>query len=83
MRNVYWLAQTVIERHIKVRGEATPYDPVYVEYFEKRRCFAWRTYPVGKTRAFGTGKDKIATQHAIEHKPDCRITSAEADLRKA
>ena len=83
VRNVCWLAQTVIERHIKVRGEATPYDPVHVEYFGKRRCFAWRTYPVGKTRAFGAGKDKIATQDAIAHKPDCRITSAEADLRKA
>lgn len=83
VRKVYRMAQTIIERHIKVRGQANPYDPVYVEYFEKRRCFAWRTYPVGKTRAFGAGKDKIATQDATEHKPDCRITSAEADLRKA
>jgi hypothetical protein len=31
--------------HIKVRGEANPYDPVYTEYFEQRRCFAWRTSP--------------------------------------
>lgn len=45
---IYRLAQTVIERHIKVRGEANPYHPAYIEYFEKRRCFAWRTYPVGK-----------------------------------
>ena len=35
--------QTAIERHIKVRGEANPYDPAYTEYFERRRCFAWRT----------------------------------------
>ena len=77
------VAQTVIERHIKVRGQANPYDPEHVEYFEKRRCFAWRTYPVGKARAFGAGQDKIATQDANEKKPDCRITSAEADLRKA
>ena len=80
---VYRLGDTIPERHIKVRGEATPYDPVYVEYFEKRRCFAWRTYPVGKVRAIGTGKDKIATRNAKENKPDGRITSAEADLRKA
>ncbi len=25
-----------IERHIKVRMDATPYDPMYKEYFEKR-----------------------------------------------
>lgn len=80
---VYRLGHTILERHIKVRGQANPYDPVYVEYFEKRRCFAWRTYPVGKVRAFGAGKDKIATQDAKENKPDGRITSAEADLRKA
>lgn len=42
---LYSLARTVIERHIKVRGEANPYDPVYTEYFERRRCFAWRTVP--------------------------------------
>jgi len=83
VRKVCRMAQTVIERHIKVRGQANPYEPVYVEYFEKRRCFAWRTYPVGKARAFGAGPDKIATQDATENKPDCRITSAEADLRKA
>ncbi len=79
----YRLAHTVIQRHIKVRGEATPYDPKQTEYFEKRRCFAWRTYPVGKTRAFVAGADKIATQDATSTKPDRRITSAEADLRKA
>ena len=35
------IARTVLEWHIKVRGEANPYDPVYTEYFERRRCFAW------------------------------------------
>jgi RNA-directed DNA polymerase len=53
---LYQIAQTVIERHIKVRGDANPYDSEYTEYFEKRRCFAWRTYPVGKARAFAAGK---------------------------
>ena len=79
----YSVARTILERHIKVRGEANPYEPEHIEYFEKRRCFAWRTYPVGKARAFRAGTDKLATQDATEHKPDCRITSAEADLRKA
>jgi hypothetical protein len=43
-----FIAKTVIERHIKVRGEANPYAPVYTEYFERRRCFAWRTLPCRK-----------------------------------
>ena len=41
------LLQTVMERHIKVKAEANPYHPDWVKYFEKRRCFAWRSYPVG------------------------------------
>ena len=39
---LYRMARTRIERHIKVRKEANPYDPAYTDYFEKRRCFAWR-----------------------------------------
>ena len=77
------VARNVIERHIKVRGEANPYKPEYAEYFEKRRCFAWRTYPLGKTRAFAAGRDKMATQDSATKKSDCRIASAEVDLRKA
>jgi len=46
---LYALTRTVIDRHIKVRGEANPYDPVYTEYFERRRCFAWRTLPCKRT----------------------------------
>ena len=41
------VSRTGIERHVKVRGEANPYDPRYTEYFERRRCFAWRTYSYG------------------------------------
>jgi RNA-directed DNA polymerase len=39
---LYRLASTQIERHIKVRGDANPYDPKYTEYFEQRRSFVWR-----------------------------------------
>ena len=42
---LHWMGRTVLERHIKVRAEANPYDPQYAEYFERRRCFAWRTLP--------------------------------------
>ena len=39
-------AKTVIERHIKVRGEANPYDRRYTEYFERRRQYFGRVlYP--------------------------------------
>lgn len=42
------LLQTVMDRHIKVKAEANPYHPDWVDYFKKRKCFAWRSYPVGK-----------------------------------
>ena len=41
---LYRVARTKIERHIKVRAEANPYDVAYHEYFEKRKVFAWRVY---------------------------------------
>jgi len=34
---LYSLASTPIERHIKVRGTANPYDPNYTDYFDQRR----------------------------------------------
>ena len=40
--SLYRTVSTVIERHIKVRGTANPYDPKDTEYFEMRRCFLWR-----------------------------------------
>ena len=46
---LHWISRTVLERHIKVKGEANPYDPNYTEYFERRRCFVWRTLPRQRT----------------------------------
>jgi RNA-directed DNA polymerase len=48
---LYALASTQIQRHIKVKGAANPFDPLYTDYFEKRRCFAWRIR-VGNWSAF-------------------------------
>ena len=31
------MASIPIKRHIKIRGDANPYDPVYDDYFKKRR----------------------------------------------
>ena len=39
---LYRMASTPVERHLKVRGAANPYDPRYTPYFAQRRCFAWR-----------------------------------------
>jgi len=51
---LYRMASTKIERHIRVRGTANPYDPRYTEYFQKRRSFIgrtrWTTPSVGSTR---------------------------------
>ena len=54
---LYSIASTKIERHIKVRGAANPYDSRYTEYFAQLRCFAWRVLgggpnaPVARTLA--------------------------------
>jgi RNA-directed DNA polymerase len=41
--SLYRTVSTKIERHIKVRGDANPYDPKYTKYFRMRRCWLWRT----------------------------------------
>lgn len=46
---LYQLSRTILLRHIKVKGDANPYDPNYTEYFERRRCFVWRTMPRKRT----------------------------------
>jgi RNA-directed DNA polymerase len=44
---LYRLAKTVMQWHIKVKAEAHPYHPAYQEYFERRKCFAWKVYSTG------------------------------------
>ena len=46
---LYRVASTQIERHLKVRGKANPYDPKDTEYFQKRRSFIWRVRWSGRT----------------------------------
>jgi len=48
VQRLYSIARTILEWHIKVRGETNPYDPSYTEYFERRRCFVGRTLPRGR-----------------------------------
>ncbi len=51
--NLYRMASTKIQRHIKIQGKANPYDEAYTEYFQKRRCFAWRVRESGATHPDG------------------------------
>jgi RNA-directed DNA polymerase len=37
MLNLFEAAKVTIKRHVKIRGEATPYDPAFKDYFERRK----------------------------------------------
>ena len=50
---LYRMASTKIERHIKIRGTANPYDEAYTDYFQKRRCFVGRVREPGATHPDG------------------------------
>jgi len=74
---VYRLAETIIERHIKVRGAANPYDPADTEYFENRRCFAGRTYPLGNPGPSRPGRQLFPTaDRPLEQAIRCVANSA-------
>ena len=38
--DLFKASSVAIRRHIKIRAEATPYDPRFVEYFEKRKRYS-------------------------------------------
>ena len=44
------LSKIHIRRHVKIKGEANPFDDQYAEYFKLRKEKPWR----GKTRVFDT-----------------------------
>jgi hypothetical protein len=37
------MADTPIQRHVKIQAEANPYDPEWEPYFEKRWKCQWKT----------------------------------------
>jgi RNA-directed DNA polymerase len=43
-------SSTPIERHVKVKGAATPYDPAYELYFERRLTKKWASGEYGRGR---------------------------------
>jgi len=52
--SLYQISKTKILRHLKVRGAANPYDPLYTDYFERRRRFCWRVRSTGRLPRAGT-----------------------------
>lgn len=34
---LFYMARVPIKRHVKIKGDANPYDPNYAEYFQRRR----------------------------------------------
>jgi RNA-directed DNA polymerase len=66
---LYRMGSTGIERHLRVRGQANPYDARYQTYFAQRRSFVWRVRWGGsKTTAPGTKEEvdslmKVAAAH--------------------
>jgi len=38
--NLLKAGSVTVKRHIKIRAEATPYDPRFTEYFEKRERYS-------------------------------------------
>jgi RNA-directed DNA polymerase len=44
-----------IERHVKIRSQATPFDPRYEDYFEQRRRQQWKRRQVDRQWLLGRG----------------------------
>ena len=42
VRILLYATDTSIKRHTKIKAEASPYDPVFEAYFEKRLEYVWR-----------------------------------------
>jgi len=61
---LYRAASTRIQRHIKIRGDANPYDPDYIRYFEMRHSHK-RRWRVNKGNA-STSQNRPSTR-IIEH----------------
>lgn len=59
--DLYRTAQMPIRRHLKIKGDATPYDPQYKEYFLKRKRFQEGFSSEGSKRKFP--RSSVRTEH--------------------
>jgi RNA-directed DNA polymerase len=48
--NLLYAMDTPIKRHIKIKAEATPFDPEFEMYFEQRLDYIWKNSYEGKMR---------------------------------
>ena len=55
-REAIKISKIPIQRHVKVRGNANPYDPEMEVYFEKRQAKKWATSFQGKRKRLGLWK---------------------------
>jgi RNA-directed DNA polymerase len=75
--SVYRAASTRIQRHIKVRGEANPYDPRYQAYFEQRRLRKRRkSDPTPPASTDEVPSDHRVTKHWLQFTAECLHHSA-------
>ncbi len=64
--DLFKASKVAIKRHIKIKGEATPYDPTYKEYFLKRKRY--------RQSLLGNGYKERQTQ--MEISPSIQSTDA-------
>lgn len=50
MISLYDAKKTVIKRHVKIRKDATPFDPAFASYFENRTSRKFETSIVGRSK---------------------------------
>ena len=55
-------SDTRIRRHVKVKADATPYDPKYEKYFRDRRRARLEEIRRGKRERASMWKDRNATR---------------------
>jgi RNA-directed DNA polymerase len=49
--DLFLMSSVAIVRHVKIRKEATPFDPRFTEYFKQRDCCQNKTKPSAKYAA--------------------------------
>ena len=78
---LYYARSTPIKRHVKVQGEANPYDPTYEAYFEERGGLTcWKRFGVPALFAI-SGMNNVdyarsAIQKSLGSRPGACITAS-------
>jgi RNA-directed DNA polymerase len=74
---IFRAASVRIQRHIKVRGTANPYDPRYTDYFEQRCRYRWRAqYGRGAVRTSLAAPQTRIVKHWLDPAAACPLHGA-------